>query len=170
MKLTHLARPLAVLATLLAVIGVTALAQNGGPPADGRGPFGGRGRGMMMGGAEGLAIERLGGQLNLTDAQRSSIADVLKQEQSSLATALASRRQARQALDAAITTLPLDQGLLQSTAAALSAIDAQIAQARAQTEAQIFALLGSGQQQQVRQWVSDMEAREGSGRGRRGRS
>jgi hypothetical protein len=39
-----------------------------------------------------------------------------------------------------------------------------------QTEAQIFALLGSAQQQQVRQWVSDMEARESSGRGRRGRS
>ena len=168
MKLTHFARPLAVLVTLVAVIGVTALAQDGGPPSDGRGPFGGRGRGMM-GGPQGLAIERLG-QLNLTDAQRSSIADLLKQEQSSLATALASRRQARQALDAAITTLPLDQGLLQSTTAALSAIDAQIAQARAQTEAQIFALLGSAQQQQVRQWVSDRDARESGGRGRRRRS
>ena len=125
---------------------------------------------MMMGGPDALAIERLGGQLNLTDAQRSSIADLLKQEQSSLATAVASRRQAHQALDAAITTLPLDQGLLQSTAAALSAIDAQIGLVRAQTEAQIFALLASAQQQQVRQWVSDMEARESNGRGRRGRS
>jgi Spy/CpxP family protein refolding chaperone len=170
MKLTHFARPLAVLVTLVAVIGVTALAQDGRAPADGRGPFGGRGRGMMMGGPDGLAIERLGGQLNLTDAQRSSIADLLKQEQSSLATALAGRHQARQALDAAITTLPLDQGLLQSAAAALAANDAQIAQVRAQTEAQIFALLGSAQQQQVRQWVSDMEARESNGRGRRGRS
>jgi len=170
MKLIHLARPLAVFATLLAVVGVSALAQDGGPRADGREPFGGGGRGMMMGGPEGLAIERLGGQLNLTDAQRSSIADLLKQEQSSLATAIANRRRAHQALDAAITTLPLDQGLLPSTAAALSAIDAQILLARAQTEAQIFALLGSAQQQQVRQWVNDMEARESSGWGRCGRS
>jgi len=60
MKLTHLARPLAVLATLLAVIGVTALAQDGGPPADGRGPFGGRGRGMMMGGPDMQARESSG--------------------------------------------------------------------------------------------------------------
>ena len=60
----------------------------------------------------------------------------------------------------AVTTVPPDEGLLQSSAAALSAIDAQIAQARAQTEAQIFALLGSAQQ---RAGADDPDDPQGSG-------
>jgi len=136
-----------------------------GPPP---GMPGGRGR---MGGPPpaggGLALERLSSQLGLSDSQKSSIDALLAAERQTLRVEMDSLRQARQALDAAVMNVPVDDGLLQAQVQQLSAIEAQVALAQARTQAKIFQLLNGEQQSRARQLIMEAEQR-GPRRGGRG--
>jgi Spy/CpxP family protein refolding chaperone len=115
----------------------------------------------------GLTLERFGRALALTDSQKASIDALLAEQRTALKSEIGTIRQAREALDAAILTVPTDDGLLQAQARDLSALEARLTLARAQTEAKIFQLLNADQQQKARQLIADMEHR-GPRPGRRG--
>jgi periplasmic protein CpxP/Spy len=115
----------------------------------------------------GLTLERFLGELGLTDAQKTSINALLAEQRTALRSEMDAIRQAREALDAAILTVPTDDGLLQAQARDLSALEARLTLARAQTEAKIFQLLKPEQQQKARQLITDAEQR-GPRQGRRG--
>ena len=138
------------------------------PPPTGQfqpGPGGRSPMGPRMG-MDGLSIERLGPQLGLSDQQRAAINALLMQERQSLSTALGSLRTARQALDAAILTVPIDDGLLQAQVQQVATLESQIALARTRTQAKIFQLLNGEQQSKVRELVA---ARDQQGPKRGGR-
>lgn len=107
----------------------------------------------------GLALERFERELALTDAQKNAIDAILAEQQTTIRTDMDSIRQARQALDAAILTVPTDDGLLQAQARDLSALEARLTLVRAQTEAKIFQLLKTDQQEKARQLISSMQQR-----------
>jgi Spy/CpxP family protein refolding chaperone len=126
-------------------------AQAGSRPG-GRGQFG-----PPSGG--GLALERLGRELALTDAQKTQIQALLTAQRTALKPTLEGFRQAQQQLDAAIMQIPEDDGLIQSQVAAVSTIQSEIAVARAQTEAKIYQLLTADQQQKAQQWLAQAKQR-----------
>jgi Spy/CpxP family protein refolding chaperone len=154
-------RRLSVIALLcgaaLASAGILAAQSAPPPPPSGQFQQGPGGRGPMgprMGGMDGLSIERLGPQLGLSDQQKNAINTLLMEERQSLSTALASLRTARQGLDAAILTVPADDGLLQAQVLQMGTLESQIALARTRTQAKIFALLSGEQQSKVRELVA----------------
>ena len=118
-------------------------------------------------GEGGLALERLGRELGLTDIQNAAINALLTDQRTALKSQSDDLRQARQALDTAVLAVPTDDGLLQSQVQHLSMLEAQLTLARAQTEAKIFQLLNAEQQQRARQLVEDMQQR-GPRPGRKG--
>jgi Spy/CpxP family protein refolding chaperone len=164
-------RRIPIVAALLCLTFAPLIAQDATPPpaGGGRGQFGPGGRGPMgpPPGNVGLTLERFLGELGLTDAQKTSINALLAEQRTSLRSEMDAIRQAREALDAAILTVPTDDGLLQAQARDLSALEARLTLARAQTEAKIFQLLKPEQQQKARQLITDAEQR-GPRQGRRG--
>jgi Spy/CpxP family protein refolding chaperone len=107
----------------------------------------------------GLALERLGGELGLTDAQKTAIDALLKDQRMTVQLDMDAIRQARQTLDAAILAVPTDAGLLEAQARDLSALEGQLTLVRAQTEAKIFQLLKTDQQEKARQLIANMQQR-----------
>jgi Spy/CpxP family protein refolding chaperone len=148
-----------IVATILgAVAAVPLVAQQGAGRAGGqsRPPFG---RGTFGPVAGGLALERLDRELGFNDAQKSQIQALITSERTALAPTLSSLRGARRELDTAITQTPADDGLIQAQVTAVSTLQAQIALARAQTEAKIYQLLSTSQQDKVQQWLTAMQQR-----------
>jgi len=144
-------------AALIAAIASTSIvAQTGDSRPAGRGQFGpgGRGgRGGPFGGPTlgGLALDRLDGQLALTEAQRTQIRSLLTERQTALEPVLGQLRDAQKQLDAAILQTPADDGLIQFHVTAVSTLQAQVALARARTEAKIYQLLTPEKQQKLQQ-------------------
>jgi len=146
---------------------MSVIAQDGGPqgPPQGQGQgFGPRGgRGPMGpppgGGPGGLALERLDRELGFSDEQRTQIQALLKEERDANRTTFDNLFQAQQALDAAIMQVPADQNLVQTRAAEVSALQAQVSLAHAQAEARIFQLLSGDQQQKAQQFLQTMAQR-----------
>ena len=134
-----------------------------GPPV----PLGGRGRTGAGYGQPGMSLEWLVRDLNLTDAQKASVNALLMTEHDTQRAQMDSLRQARQALDAAITRVPIDDGLLQAQVQQLSALEAQLALSHARTEARIFQVLDSSQQARARELLTQRD-QQGGRRGRRG--
>ena len=108
-------------------------------------------------------------RLGFTDGQKTAFQSLLTEERTTLKSTADGLRQAQQALDSAVMQIPVDDGLLQSQVAAVSAAQAQIALARAQTEAKIYQLLTPDQQQKAQQWLADMQQRRQQRGGRAGR-
>ena len=163
-------RRLAIAAALCSLSLVPAMAQTDNAGAGRQGPPEGRGQVVAAPGDGSLALERLGRELAFTDAQKTQIQALLIAQRTALKPALDSLRQARTALDAAVTHIPKDDGLVQAHVNELSTLETQIVLARAQTEAQIYQLLTADQQQKVQQWLTERnERRPGAGRGRSGR-
>lgn len=149
--------------------GVHAATQNtaeGAPPFIGRhgpGPGGPLGEFRMM-------AERLG----LTDAQKAQIKSILqshKDEWKALADRAAT---AHKALQDAVTADPIDDELIRQRSAAVAAVQADVAVARAHTRAEILQVLTPDQQAQakalhakmqdrVQQWRKRGPAGEGAG-------
>jgi len=143
----------AVMFVLAATAWIAVVAAQGGGPQSGRG-FGPQGRGMMgppPGG--GLAIERMGRELQFTDQQAADIQSVIEQERSSLKDTMTSMRQAQHALDAAIMQTP-DDATLQARVNDVAALQAQLALAHAKTEAKIYQMLSHDQQQKAQQAIA----------------
>ena len=153
----------AIGAALIAVISLAPITAQGGDSRPvGRGRFGsppgGPGQfGPPAGG--GLALERLDRELALTDAQRTQIRVLLTAQQTAIKPVLDQLRQAQRQLDAAILQIPEDDGLIQFQVTAVSTLQAEVAVARAKTEAQIYQLLTSDQQQKVQQRLAQLQRR-----------
>ena len=119
------------------------------PPA----PFMGRGRGGPggPGGMMGL-LPPLGRELQLTDSQRDqikAIADSHRDEWRSLADR---GRTAHEALNAAIMTDPIDEGLIRQKSSEVAAVEADLAVARAHARAEVFQLLTADQKAKVQEF------------------
>jgi Spy/CpxP family protein refolding chaperone len=134
-----------------------------GPPM----PMPGRGRMGTGYGQPGPSLEMLIRELNLTDAQKTSVNALLKAEHDTLRGQMEPLRQAHQALDAAILRVPTDDYQLQSQVQQVTTIESQLALDHARTEARIFQLLDAEQQQKARQLIADASQR-GPRPGRRG--
>jgi protein CpxP len=146
-----------LLAGIVSMALVPAIAQEG---SGARGPFGpfpaGRGQfGPPPG--PGLALERLGRELGLTDAQKAQIRTLLTEQRTALKGTFDSLRQAEQQLDVAITEIPPDSGLIQVQVTAVATIQTQLLMARATTESKIYQMLTPAQQQKAQEWIARMQ-------------
>jgi Spy/CpxP family protein refolding chaperone len=110
-------------------------------------------------GQPGPSLEVLIRELNLTDAQKTSVNALLMAEHDTLRNQMEPLRQARQALDAAILRVPTDDHQLQTQVQQITTIESQLALDHARTEARIFQLLNTEQQQKARQLMADMSQR-----------
>jgi Spy/CpxP family protein refolding chaperone len=120
------------------------------PPFRGRGMGpGGPGRAGGPGGPMGM-LPMLGPQLGLSDAQKDqikTIADSHKDEWKGLSDR---ERTARQALDAAINADTVDEALIRQKASEASAVDADMAVARAHARAEVLQILTDDQKSQLK--------------------
>ena len=167
---TTVQRMALILGAALIAIGVSAGAyvhaqdQNTTPPP----PF--RGRGMGPGGPGGPGrfggpggpmgmLPMLGRQIGLTDAQKDqikAIADAHKDEWK----ALADRgRAAHEALNLAVTADAVDEALIRQKSAEASAVDADIAVARAHTHAEVLQILTAEQKARLKTMQGEMKKR-----------
>jgi protein CpxP len=149
---------------------LTASAQNtnGAPP-----PFMGRGMrgGPPPGGPMGLVPPL--GRLNLTDAQRDQVKSIADSHKDDTQALIAHERDARQALDAAITAPQFDEGAVRTAAANLAQVDADFAVLRARVFSEVFQVLTPEQQDQLKTMQTERTQRQAQrgprGRGGRGR-
>jgi len=132
----------------------------GGP--GGPGGFGGPGGPMGM-------LPMLGPQLGLTDAQRDqikTIADSHKDDWKGLADRA---RNARLALEDAITADKLDDAAIRQKAADAAAVEADLAVARAHAYGEVVQILTADQKAQLKSLQTQMKQRMADGPSRRGR-
>ena len=134
---------------LVTLLGASAFAQ---PGREGRrGPFahGGPGRG----GSLGL------GQLGLTDAQRTQVRDVMERYREQMREAGTRLREAHEAQRAAVETVPVNEGLIRSTAQALANAQTDMALLRARIHNDVWSLLTPEQQEKAKKLRAEREAR-----------
>jgi Spy/CpxP family protein refolding chaperone len=101
----------------------------------------------------------MGRHLGLTDAQNAQIRTLLTEQRTALEPTRESLRRAQKQLDASVTQVPPDKGLIQVHVNAVSTIQAQLLFARAETESKIYQLLTSEQQQKVQDWLTRAQQR-----------
>jgi Spy/CpxP family protein refolding chaperone len=136
----------------------------GGPGRGGPGRFGGRGL-MGLGGPAIAGLERVG----LTDAQKDQIKTIMQSHQDDMRSLATRERDARQALNNAITADVADEGLIRARSADVAAVEADMAVAQARIRGEILQILTADQQAQLKQFQSQMKQRaEQRGQGRRG--
>lgn len=147
---------IAVLGLVMAMAGgfylgdqhVSAQGPGGGPGRFG-GPGGpmGRGRGGPGGpGGPGVLGELMLNRLDLSDAQRDGVKQILDAQRDSQK-ALGDRAMAaHQALEATILTTPLDEAAIRTHAADVAAVDADMAVARGRVISEVLQVLTADQQ------------------------
>ena len=136
-------------ALLAAGLGTAALAQ--GP----EGRRGGRGFGHGSGGRGGFPLA----QLELTDAQRQQVRDVMQKHREDLRAAGAKLDQAHRAQREAATTMPVNEGLIRSTSQALAEAQTEMALAQARVHGEIWTLLTPEQQAKAKELRTQRENR-----------
>jgi Spy/CpxP family protein refolding chaperone len=102
-------------------------------------------------------LPMLGPQLGLSEAQRDQIkgiADTHKDEWKALADRA---RAAHMALDDAITADAVNEALIRQKSAEASAVDADVAIARAHAHAEVFQILTADQKTQVKKMQAEMK-------------
>lgn len=146
-------------------------AQNsGGAPAGvgraggGFGPWVGRGGHGGPGGILGPAFHRL----DLTDAQKTRVQEILDSHRDEMRTLGARAMTAHQALDAATTGDSFDEATVRTRAAELAAIDADMAVMRARVANEVYQILTPDQQKQLTQLRKEMQQRMQEHGARRG--
>jgi periplasmic protein CpxP/Spy len=137
-------------ATLLfvAVLGTGVYAQGDGQGR--RGPFGPR-HGMR--GFPGLA------QLDLTEAQRTQVREIVQRYQSQRREAGQHLRDAHQAQRAAVETIPVNEGLIRSTTQTLANAQTDMALLQARIHSDVWAVLTPEQQEKAKQLRAQRESR-----------
>jgi Spy/CpxP family protein refolding chaperone len=126
-------------------------------------PFRGRGMGPGGRGPEGPMgmLPMLGPRIGLTDAQKDqikAIADTHKDDWK----ALADRgRAARMAVDAAISADTIDEATIRQKSAEASAVEADMAVARAHARAEVWQILTADQKAQLKTMQAEMKQRRG---------
>jgi Spy/CpxP family protein refolding chaperone len=137
---------------------VSAQNSSSGAPAGRQGGFGpGRGRGGPggPGGILGPAFQRL----DLTDAQKTRVQEILDSHQNDLRTLGNRAMTAHQALDAATTSDSFDEATVRTKSAEAAAIDADMAVMHARVYNEVYQILTPDQQKQLKQVRAEMQQR-----------
>jgi Spy/CpxP family protein refolding chaperone len=135
-------------AALLAVgLGTAALAQG---PENRRG-----GRGFGMGGRAGFPL----GQLELTDAQRQQVRDVMQRHRDEIRAAADKLRDAQRAQRDAVSAMPVNEGLIRSTSQALADAQTELALTQARARSEVWTLLTPEQQAKAKELRTERENR-----------
>ena len=142
----------AVLAGLLAggVVFAQGPGRRGGP-----GGFGGPGGPVRPGEPGGLPLQAL----NLTDTQQDQVKQLIQQYRTQNQNVGEQLRSAMEAQRKAVETLPVDEGQIRSTTQALIEAQTEMAIQQARLRSEIFALLTSDQQAQVRKLQAERNQR-----------
>ncbi len=151
-------------AALTVALGVGLFAQGpGGPGRRGPGPGGpgGRGPGGPMGMMGGSLLPLP--MLNLSDAQRDQVKDVMSRHRPEMEAAAKKLQAARKAQQTAVTAVPFDEGVIRAAADATGAAAADAAVLRARVRSEIWTLLTPEQQTKA----TALEAQRASGQGQR---
>ena len=134
---------------------LAALLVSGAAFAQGRGGRGPGGPGGP-GGGPGLALRGL----TLTDAQEQQVRDIRQQEREGMQALQQKVRAAADAQRAAIELIPVNEGLIRETTAALAELQAEVAIRQAHVHNQIWAVLTPAQQAQAAKARAEREARQ----------
>ena len=137
---------IAATALLVAGIGAGVHAQGDGP---GRRGFGHRG-------PDGFA--RLA-QVELSDAQREQVRDIMQRYRSQLRETGQRLREAHAAQRAAVVTTPVNEGLIRSTTQGLANAQTDMALLRARIHSDVWSVLTPEQQEKAKQLKTQREAR-----------
>jgi protein CpxP len=145
-------RKIVVTAGIVALMagGAVAIFAQGGA-GRGAGPFGPGGRGF----AAGFAL----GQLDLSDAQKQQVRDIMQRHRQQSQPVMQRLQQAMQAQRAAINAVPVNEAAVRQAAAALAAVQADMAVNQARMHADIFSILTVEQQEKAKQLEAQGQAR-----------
>jgi len=132
--------------------GEFAYAQDPAPAGPrGRGPgFGGRG-----GPQAGLALR----QLDLTEAQREQVRQLMQQNREQMRSLLDRMRAAQDARRKAVEVVPFNESQVRAAMKDLADVEADLAVAEARLQADVYGLLSADQQQRLVKLRADREAR-----------
>jgi protein CpxP len=90
-------------------------------------------------------------ELNLSDAQRQQVRDIMQRHRDENRQAADRLRTAMEAQRKAVNTAPVDEGLIRSTSQALAEAQTEMAVQQARMQSEIFAILTPEQQDKARQ-------------------
>ena len=121
--------------------------------AQGPGPRGSRGGGPGIG--RGLPLR----EIELTDAQRDQVRQLMEQQRESSRALFERARAARIAQQQAIDAIPFSEPAVRAAMAASAEVEADLAVQEARLQNEIYGLLTSEQQQQLQKIRADREAR-----------
>jgi periplasmic protein CpxP/Spy len=125
-----------------------------GVAVHGQGRRGGGGFGPGRGGFPLL------GQLELTDAQRQQVRDVMQRHREQMQAAGTKLREAHAAQRAAIEAVPVNEALIRSTSQALANAQTDMALAQARVHNDVWGLLTPDQQQKAKELKDKRAARQ----------
>jgi Spy/CpxP family protein refolding chaperone len=151
-------RKIVVTAVIVSVMsgGAVALFAQGGP---GRGPGGGAapfGPGARRGFDAGFAL----GQLNLSDAQKQQVRDIMLRHRQQMQPTMQRLQEAMQAERAAINQVPVNEAAVRDASAALAKVQADMAVEQARLHADVFNILTVEQQEKAKQLEQQAQARQ----------
>ena len=126
------------------------------PPMGRMGPGGPGGPGGAGGPGRGFPGLR---QLDLTEAQRSQVRDVMERYGPQMREIGARLRAAHDTQRKAVEAYPLNEGLVRTAAEQVGAVQAEMALVQARVYSDVYALLSPAQQQQARELAASREAR-----------
>ena len=135
---------------ILSAGAVSLFAQAG--PGRGAGPFGPGGRGGF---AAGFAL----GQLDLSDAQKQQVRDIMQRDREQMRSTMQRLDQAMQAQRAAINQVPVNEQAVRAAAAQVATVQADLAVAQARVHADIWNILTPEQQTKAKELEQQAQAR-----------
>ena len=133
---------------MLSAGAVSLFAQAPGGPGRGAGPFGPGGRG-------GFAL----GQLDLSDAQKQQVRDIMQRDREQMRSTMQRLDQAMQAQRAAINQVPVNEQAVRAAAAQVATVQADLAVAQARVHADIWNILTPEQQTKAKEIEQQAQAR-----------
>lgn len=141
-------RKIVVAAGIVALIagGSAALFAQGGPGRGGARPFGLGGPGAR-GFDAGFAL----GQLDLSDAQKTQVRDIMQRHRQQLQPTMQRLEQAMQAQRAAINQVPVNETAVRQAAASVASVQADLAVEQARLHADVWNILTPDQQEKAKQ-------------------
>ena len=146
---------------IVAAAGIVALMSGGAvvlfaQGVQGRGAGPDRPRGLMSRGFDaGFAL----GQLNLSDAQKQQVRDIMQRHRQTMQPAMQRMQEAMQAQRAAIDQVPVNEAAVRDAAAAVAKVQADMAVEQARLHADIFNILTVEQQEKAKQLEQQAQAR-----------
>jgi len=119
----------------------------------------GRGAGQAGPGGPGFGAGFALGQLDLSDAQKQQVRDVMQRHREQSRGTMDRLREAMQAQRAAINQVPVNEAAVRQASAALAAVQADAAVDEARLHADIFSVLTVEQQEKAKQLEAQARAR-----------